>query len=409
LKIVLLPVGLLAILAVIGVVSRDRESEPQAALAVRLVEVGRFEQPVHVTSPPGDERRLFVVEQGGRIWVVDGHRLPRPFLDISGEVSRTDIEEGLLSLAFAPDYAMSGRFYIDYTDHGHRTIVEEFHRSRDPTLAAVGSRRQVLVVANPTDHHHAGHLLFGPDGYLYISQGDGGDALERNFPSQRLDNLHGKILRIDPRPTGSRPYRIPPDNPFVEGPGRDEIWVYGLRNPWRFGFDAATGALVIGDAGDLSVEELDIAPRAALNFGWNCFEGSAPRAPDGHPSCRNALGPAIEHFRGSTPVVRRNEVAPVVTRGRPRVDARLNPGEPACSIVAGVSVQDPELPTLAGRFLYGDFCDNSIRSFRVAGGRAVERRPLGVEVPLVSSFGVDAANRVYAASLEGPVYRLAAP
>jgi hypothetical protein len=405
-KLALVPVALLGMLAVIGIASREASTEALPASPVKLVEVGRFEQPLYVTSPPDDER-LFVVEKRGRIRVLrDGHRLPRPFLDLSREVTTSDIEEGLLSLAFAPDYATSGRFYVDYNDQAHRTIVDEFQRSNtNPDVADLGSRRRVLVITNPTDHHHGGTLLFGTDDLLYVSQGDGGGAIGRNFPSQRLDNLHGKILRIDPRARGSRSYGTPSDNPFVGRPGRDEIWVYGLRNPWRFSFDPATGALVIGDVGDLSIEELDIAPRPGLNFGWNCFEGSVRRAA-GPPSCDETVAPAIEHSRGSTPALELTDANPTVTRGRPLVDARLLPGEPDCSIVAGFGVQDPALPSLAGRVLYGDFCDPAIRSFRVEDGRAVDVRPLGLEAPVLSSFGRDATNRIYVTSLDGPVYRL---
>ncbi len=405
-KLAFVPLSVLAVLAVIALASREKPPEGGAAPAVKLVEVGRFEQPVYLTSPPGDER-LFVVEKTGRIWVLsNGRRLSRPFLDLSRRVTTSDIEEGLLSLAFAPDYARSGLFYVDYNDPEHRTIVEEYRRSPDPNVADVRSARRVLVVPNPTDHHHGGLLLFGPDDLLYISQGDGGEAVRRNFPSQRLDNLHGKILRIDPRAQESGRYRIPRDNPFVGRAGRDEIWVYGLRNPWRFSFDPATRALVIGDVGDLSIEELDIAPSAGLNFGWNCFEGSVRRA-EGPASCEEAVVPAIEHSRGSRSVVDGKKTEPTVTRGRPLVDARLQAGEPACSIVAGLAVQDPDLPSLEGRQLYGDFCDPTVRSFQVEGGRAADVRPLGIEVPVLSSFGVDARHRIYVTSLSGPVYRLA--
>jgi hypothetical protein len=375
---------------------------------VKLVEVARFDQPVYVTSPP-DDARLFVVERRGRIWVLDrGRRLPRPFLDLSPRVSVSGFEEGLLSLAFAPDYAVSGLLYVDYTDLRHRTVVEEFRRSADPNVADRRSARQVLVIPNPTDHHHAGHVLFGPDGQLYISQGDGGGYRDPTFPAQRLDDLHGKILRIDPRRDGGRPYRIPPDNPFVGRAGRDEIWLYGLRNPWRFAFDPATGAIAIGDVGALIAEEIDIAPGAGLNFGWSCLEGRATYATDGGPSsCDGAVLPAIEFVRGSIRADDPAGATPVVTRGLPRVSTRLDPGHPLCSIVAGVFVQDPSLPSLVGRHLYGDFCDTTLRSFRLEGTEAAEDRSVGQGVPLLSSFGVDSAGRVYVTSLAGPVYRVA--
>jgi hypothetical protein len=405
-RLVLVPLSLIGVIAAIGLASRDEAREPAASPEVKLVEVARFDQPVHVTAPPGDPR-LFVVERKGRIWVMAGRRrLARPFLDLSGRVSASGFEEGLLSLAFAPDYAESGLLYVDYTDRRHRTVIEEFRRSADPNVAEQRSARRVLVIPNPTDHHHAGLVLFGPDGQLYISQGDGGTYRDSMFPSQRLNDLHGKILRIDPRRRGGSPYSVPPDNPFVGRAGRDEIWAYGLRNPWRFGFDPATGALVIGDVGALIAEEIDVAQRPGLNFGWSCLEGRAPYATDGPPSCDRAVLPAIEFVRGSLRADDPAGATPVVTRGRPRVSTRLAPGQPLCSIVAGVFVQDPSLPSLVGRHLYGDFCDTSLRSFRLEGNEAVDDKRVGDGVPLLSSFGLDAAGRVYVTSLTGLVYRV---
>jgi hypothetical protein len=395
------------VLAAIGLLSHEDTPAPAPPPKVKLVEIGTFDQPVHVTSPPGD-KRLFVVEKTGRIQVlVKGLKLARPFLDLSKRVSVRGIEEGLLSVAFAPDYETSGRFYVDYTDRRHRTIVEEYTRSADPNRADPESARRLLLISNPTLAHHAGLLLFGPDGMLYVSQGDGGNSSKTNFPAQGLDTLHGKILRIDPLPRGTRPFGVPNDNPFVGRPGRDEIWVYGLRNPWRFAFEPRTGAMVIGDAGQLSVEEIDVATRSGLNFGWSCFEGTAPFFPDGVASCASSVPPIVEHLRGATPVVPRPETAPPVTRGRPRVDTRLRPGGPACSVVVGVFVRDPELPSLAGRHVYGDFCETMVRSFRLENGRAVDRQELGVTVFVMSSFGTDAAGHVYVTSLAGPVFRLA--
>ena len=408
-RLVLLPLGLIGILAAVGLASRSERTEATPNPQVKLVEVGRFEQPVYVTSPPGDER-LFVVERTGKVWVVSrGRRLARPFLDLSRRISVDGYEEGLLSLAFAPDYARSGLLYVDYTDEGERTIVEEFRRGTNPDVADPRSARKVLVIPNPSRAHHGGHVLFGPDRYLYISQGDGGIYRDPTFPAQGLDNLHGKILRIDPRRQGKRSYRIPPTNPFVGRPGRDEIWVYGLRNPWRVAFEPATGALVIGDVGALIAEEMNVAARAGINFGWSCLEGTSPYAVDPPPSCAEELvPPAIELVRGSVPVTESKGALPTVTRGRPGLDTRLETGEPVCSIVAGVFVRDPALSSLGGRHLYGDFCDSSLRTFRLEGNRAVDRRTLGLDILLLSSFGVDAAGRVYATSLAGPVYRLEA-
>jgi hypothetical protein len=410
LRLVLLPLALIAVIAAMGLISQDGMSETAPPPDAKLVEIGRFDEPVHVTSPAGDDR-LFVVEKKGKIWVVDeGRRLSRPFLDLSHLVSVEGSEEGLLSLAFAPDYASTGLFYVDYTDRRHWSVVEEYRRATNPNRADSRTARRVLVIPDETNRHNGGLLLFGPDELMYIGQGDAGGSSPGNFPAQRLDNLHGKILRVDPRRAGRRPYRIPEGNPFVGRPGRDEIWAYGLRNPWRFGFDPATKALVIGDVGQLSAEEIDIASRGGVNFGWSCFEGTSQFAHglNGPPSCTEATPPAIELVRGSARVSE-SSADPAVTRGRPRTDTRLMPGDPVCSIVAGVAVQDPALTALVGRHLDGDFCASSLHSFRLEGERAVDDRPLGVDVPLLSSFGVDARQHVYALSLAGPVYRLEAP
>ena len=391
----------------IGLATRSEASEDQEPSSrVKLVEVGHFDQPVYVTAPSGDPR-LFVVERAGRIWVVDhGRRLAQPFLDVRRDVSIEGEEEGFLSLAFAPDYATSGLFYVDYTDRQHRTVIREFQRSPDPNRADPTTGRDVLVLTNPTDHHHGGLLLFGPDGKLYIGQGDGGNASPSNFPAQRLDSLHGKILRIDPRAGEESTYRVPDDNPFVGRPGRDEIWAYGLRNPWRFAFDSQNAALVIGDVGEYTVEEVDVAPRGGLDFGWNCYEGTVPFDLPGPPSCNSTVAPALERFRVAR-LVEDTDAAPTVTRGRPLVDVRFEPGEGVCSIVVGPAVHDSELPRLAGRQLYGDFCDPDLRSFTLDDGRIVDDRPLGVSVPSTSSFGTDAEGHVYVMSFQGPVYRLA--
>jgi hypothetical protein len=380
----------------------------QAPVA-RLVEVGRFDEPVYVTSPPRDTR-LFVVERTGRIWVVDGgRRLPEPFLDLSRAVSLSTFEEGLLSVAFAPDYAASGRLYVDYTDHRHRTIVEEYRRSADPNVVDPSTARRVLVIENPKATHHGGLVVFGPDGYLYIGQGDGGLFNDLSFPAQRLDVLRGKMLRIDPRAQGGRPYGIPRDNPFVGRPGRDEIWAYGLRNPWRFAIHPSTGTLVIGDVGQLRVEEIDLAARSGLNFGWSCLEGSEPFIPRGPSSCEDADPPAFERHRLPRPAIGEKRIAPRVTRARVRTRVTYIPGEHVCSIVLGVLVRDPALPSLAGRYLHGDFCDPDIRSFRLDHGRVVDERRLGIRVTTLSSFGTDSSGHVYVTALAGPVYRLATP
>ncbi len=359
-----------------------RTEAPSAGSAgggVRLVRVGSFSSPVYVTAPPGDERRLFVVERAGRIRVMeDGRRLARPFLDLSASV-RTDGERGLLSLAFAPDYARSGRLYVYFTDRRGDIRVREYRRSsRGANRADPGSRRDLIVQRHRSySNHNGGHLAFGPDGFLYISTGDGGGGNDPLRNGQSRGTLLGKLLRIDPRRAGRRAYRAPRSNPFAGRGGRDEIYAYGLRNPFRFSFDPVTGDLSIGDVGQDQVEEIDFARAGrarGANYGWRCFEGRRRAA-----SCR-----APGH------------VPPVIQRRHPG----------SCSIVGGYVVRDPELAALRGRYVYGDLCNSTLRSARLRPGRASGDGALGLRVSSLVSFGEDARRRVYAVSIAGPVYRL---
>jgi glucose/arabinose dehydrogenase len=358
------------------------DGSASAAGGVRLQRIGTFRDPVYVTAPPGDRRRVFVVEQSGRIMLLlGGKRVSRPFLNLSAEVTAGG-EQGLLSMAFAPDYAANGRFYVYFTDRGGDQRVQEFRRSSgSPNRADKSTRRQVLSMADPYPNHNGGLLLFGPDGLLYIGTGDGGSGGDPENRAQNLDSLLGKILRIDPRAAGSSAYRSPASNPFVGRAGRDEIYTYGLRNPWRFSFDDRNGNLYIGDVGQDQFEEIDFARRGGArgrNYGWSCFEGR--RRFDDSRSCAGATPPILQYGRSG--------------------------GE--CSVTGGVVVRDPQLPALAGRYVYGDYCAGRIRSFRESGGRATGDRAHNLRVEELSSFGEDARRRVYATSLTGPVYRLRA-
>jgi glucose/arabinose dehydrogenase len=363
----------------------EPDDEPLAAAAakgVRLVRVGSFDTPVYVTSPPADRRRLFVVEQAGRIMVVRaGRKLAAPFLDIRGLVTAGG-EQGLLSVAFPPDYASSGRFYVYYTARdGDQRIVEYRRASAD--RANAGSARLVLEMADPEGNHNGGLLLFGPDDLMYVGTGDGGGAGDehgRRGNAQNLGSPLGKILRIDPRASGGRAYRIPADNPFLGRSGaRGEIYSYGLRNPWRFSFDRRTDDLVIGDVGQNEVEEIDFVRRgkgAGANFGWRPFEGRR-RYRDGE----------------SAP----GHVKPVIERTH---------GDGWCSITGGVVVRDRALGALAGRYLFGDYCKPRVYAARLATPRARVGQT-SLKVSGLVSFGEDARGRVYAVSNNGPVYRLA--
>ncbi len=362
------------------------QARPSAADGVRLVAVGTFDTPVYVSAPPGDTRRVFVVEQGGRIRVITGgKRRSQPFLDIRGKVINGG-EQGLLSMAFAPDYAKTRRFYVNYTDRSGTQSVVEYRRSRSSRdRADAASARLVLRYDDEEANHNGGLVTFGPDRMLYIGTGDGGGADDQHGErgnAQNLGSLLGKLLRIDPRRSGGRAYRVPPSNPFVGRSGaRGEIYAYGLRNPWRFSFDRRTGDLTIGDVGQNAVEEIDFARKGAArgaNYGWRPFEGSRRNFQEPAP---DAVAPVIEH-----------------------------PNPPNCSITGGYVVRDAGVPALLGRYVYGDFCEGRLRSARLSAGSAQGDAAIPglAKVEQLSSFGEDARGRVYVVSLSGPVYRLVA-
>jgi hypothetical protein len=264
--------------------------DPELAL------VGTFSSPTYLTAPPGDAERLFVVEQGGQIRVVrNGATLTTAFLDLTSLVLSGG-ERGLLSMAFAPDYASSGPFYVYYTARSPtgQVVIAEYRRSPNPDVADSTTARPVLTIPHPLSNHNGGQLQFGPDGYLYIGTGDGGGAGDPDGNGQNLETLLGKILRINP---AGAPYTIPADNPFVGQAGRDEIWSYGLRNPWRFSFDRQTGDLVVGDVGQGNWEEIDFVPVGA---GRGRGANSAGTVGKGEHSSRTARRRVTFRRSGST-------------------------------------------------------------------------------------------------------------
>jgi glucose/arabinose dehydrogenase len=361
--------------------SRGTTSAAKPRRGVALKKIGSFDAPVYVTGAPGFPKLLFVVEQPGRIAVLEsGQRLRRPFLDVRGDVSYGG-ERGLLSVAFAPDYARSKRFYVYYTDGDGNIRVDEFHRA-SATRAAPGSRREVIVIPHPVNsNHNGGQLQFHGD-LLYFGTGDGGSGGDPPNNAQNKDVLLGKLLRIDPRPSGGSAYSVPADNPFVGKPGRDEIYSYGLRNPFRFSFDGSR--IAIGDVGQNEFEELDyttVAAARGANFGWDALEGFSKYTGEnsGTPDPGGTVKPifSYSHSRGGS-----------------------------CSIIGGYVVRDPRLGGLRGRYLYADLCEGQLRTLVPHLKRASGDRKLGLRVASPSSFGEDDQHRLYVASLEGPVYRL---
>jgi glucose/arabinose dehydrogenase len=356
-------------------------SDP-AARPVRLLKLGSFDAPTYIASPPGDSRR-FVVQRRGTIVVLKGRKkLSQPFLDISNMVS-LEGEEGLLSMAFAPDYKRSGRFYVYYTDPQGFIQIDQYRRSSNPDRADPGSRRSVITVPHHRTNHKGGQLQFGPDGMLYAGFGDGGAGGDPDENAQNLGRMLGKLIRVDPRPGGG--YDIPRSNPFYNRRGAlKEIYAYGLRNPYRFSFDRRRGSLVIGDVGQDEVEEVDYIlgrsggrqPRGGYNFGWDSFEG------------RNRYEP------GSAP----GAIWPVITETH---------DNGWCSLIGGYVVRDPSLrgSRWYGRYVYGDLCESRLKLAFLKRPRA-PTRGTGLHVSNLVSFGQDSRGRVYAVSMDGPIYRI---
>jgi glucose/arabinose dehydrogenase len=339
-----------------------------------------FDQPVFVTSPPGDPR-LFVVERPGRIQVSHGGTFSQ-FLDISAQTT-TDGERGLLSMAFDPNYATNGLFYVFFTGAGDGGLghVDEFHVDpADPNLADPASQRPVLTIDRPStsaSNHNGGQLQFGKDGYLYVSVGDGGTG---GSTAPDLTRLNGKILRIDPHGSSPGAHGIPPTNPYAgSATARQEIWSRGLRNPFRFSFDALTGDLVIGDVGETTWEEVDFVPAAsgggrAANFGW--------------PSCEGFVN------RGtSTPCNAPGTTPPVFAY--PHSDPGGDVAE-GCAIIGGYVYRGTRAPEIAGRYLYADLCTAELRSLELSNPAATDRAESAPgALDSARSFGEDAACNLY--------------
>jgi glucose/arabinose dehydrogenase len=338
--------------------------------------------PTYVAAPPGDEARLMIVQQDGLVVLLkDGVVQNRPFLDLRSSI-RAEGEKGLLSIAFAPDYATSGLVYAYYNDLNGDVRVVELRRSDDPDVS-LPAQRELLRIIEPTANHNGGMMQFGPGGHLYIAVGDGG-ANPPTVPvgafGQTLDDLLGTILRIDPR--GGDPYATPAGNPFVSTPdARPEIVAYGLRNPWRFWIDARTNTMLIGDVGESAREEIDRLPldQLGLNFGWACKEGSITAVEPPPAGCATAAltAPLYEYPHSAT----------------------------RCSVTGGVVARDPRLPALDGLYLWSDLCDGQLYALDPH-GRAIKELPLGVAVKQPTSFGTDALGRIYVTSYTGEVYRL---
>lgn len=344
-------------------------------------------RPVYVTSPPADASRLFIVEQGGRIRVLTGGTvLVTPYLDISSLIT-SDGERGLLSMAFDPQYASNGRFYVNYTNLVGNTVIARYTVSADVNVANAASAVVLKTIVQDFANHNGGQLQFGPDGKLYVGMGDGGSGNDPNNRAQDTGSLLGKMLRLD---VNRPPDYIPLDNPFTSSSlPLDEIWAMGFRNPWRFAFDRLTGDLYIGDVGQGQFEEIDFQPASSdggENYGWRCMEGDA---------CTGLSGCTC-----NAPTL----TLPVHTYPHAAGD---------CSVTGGYVYRGCTMPLLRGTYFFADYCSGKIRSFRYVNGAATELRDRTAELtptqgPIGSivSFGEDAAGELYIVSLAGSIYKM---
>lgn len=334
--------------------------------------------PTDLTHAGDGSGRLFIVEKPGlvKILLADGSLASQPFLDITGRVGSDAYEQGLLGLAFHPDYATNGHFYVYYTNLAGNTVVSRFTVSPDPNLANPASEVILLTQEQPYRNHNGGGLAFGPDGYLYISLGDGGSAGDPLQAGQSLNTLLGKILRIDVNTEGG--YLIPPDNPFASSGGLPEIWAYGLRNAWRIAFDPANGDLYIADVGQNQWEEVNVVlagTPGGLNFGWDLMEGNHP-------------------FEGA---YSENLTLPVVEYSH----------DQGCSITGGHVYRGESMPQMQGVYLFGDFCSGNVWGLLKSGDGWVSSILFrsGIQI---STFGQDEAGEIYLGGYNGTLYRLEA-
>lgn len=360
-----------------GTVDLPPGAGPLADIELTLTEVAEAASPTALIARAGTET-VYVAERSGRVRPLTGDTLGEPMLDISDDVV-TDSEQGLLGIEFSPDGAT---LYVSYSiAPDGDTRVDAYAITGDEVDLA--SRRELLAVEQPYDNHNGGDLAIGPDGYLYIGLGDGGSGGDPEGNGQNTDVLLGKILRIDPsQPGDGTEYAIPADNPFADGEGgAPEIWLYGVRNPWRFSFDAETGDLWIADVGQESIEEIDLLPATqgggkGANLGWNEMEGAHPF--EGGTNPEGGVLPLFE----------------------------FDHSDGGCAITGGVVYRGAAIPELTGAYLFSDYCDGRIRAVRAADGVVVEEHVFDAEGSELVSFGEDARGEIYVLSLDGTIYRI---
>lgn len=352
---------------------------PNSSILTWRIVTDGLQQPIGLYHAADGSKRLFVLEQAGRILIwQDGGVLSEVFLDIRDRVGSQGFEQGLLGLAFHPQFRENGSYFVNYTDRQGDTVISRFSVDlRDPNKTDQATEKILLKVSQPYANHNGGMLAFGPDGFLYIGLGDGGSAGDPQKNGQSLDSLLGKILRLDI--DQGDPYAIPADNPKFQGQALAEIWAYGLRNPWRFSFDFLTGDLYIADVGQNQWEEINYLPAgypSGVNFGWNYFEASMPFS-DQVSDPASMVFPVFEYSH---------------TQG--------------CSVTGGSVYRGAEIPELYGVYLFGDYCSGNIWGLVRDSQNAWQAELLFENQGSITSFGVDEQGEVYMLLYSGQVYRL---
>ena len=369
-----------------------------------------YKKPVFITSYPNNSKLLYVVEQAGLIKIInDGKKLSRPFFDINKRVvnpNRPGDERGLLGFAFHPNHTNNGKFYINYMDNDGYTIVSEFSTNSE-LRANHKSERTILKLKQPYGNHNGGDIQFGPDGYLYISIGDGGKAGDPLNAGQDLNSLFGKIIRID---VEQKPYGIPKSNPFFGQKGkREEIWAWGLRNVWRFSFDKQTGDKYLADVGQNKWEEVNFEPassKGGLNYGWRIMEANHCYDPKENCPTEGLIKPIIEYPNDANHPAFAFRIIEELSFSETDVEG--------CSVTGGYVYRGQKIKSMQGQYIFGDYCSGNIWTLKVVNGKAINFKNRTEEINIgggefttyISSFGQDSDGEIYIIDYNGGIYKL---
>ena len=369
-----------------------------------------YKKPVFITSYPNNAKLLYIVEQAGLIKLInDGKKLSRPFFDINKRVvnpNRPGDERGLLGFAFHPNHTNNGKFYINYMDNDGNTIVSEFSTNSE-LRANHKSERIILKLTQPYGNHNGGDIQFGPDGYLYISIGDGGKAGDPLNAGQDLSSLFGKIIRID---IDQKPYGIPKSNPFFGQKGkREEIWAWGLRNVWRFSFDKQTGDKYLADVGQNKWEEVNFEPassKGGLNYGWRIMEANHCYDPKENCPTEGLIKPIIEYPNDANHPAFAFRIIEELSFSETDVEG--------CSVTGGYVYRGQKIKSMQGQYIFGDYCSGNIWTLKVVNGKAINFKNRTEEINIgggefttyISSFGQDSDGEIYIIDYNGGIYKL---